>query len=90
LVGENKNGFTFDPLDAYKLAEKLVWYNSLPSKEKDRMSAASKKKIQVWGLDNFSEGLLAALKYTEIKPKRKISIPGKIISLFWKGRYRPL
>jgi glycosyltransferase involved in cell wall biosynthesis len=90
LVGENKNGFKFDPLDAYKLAEKLVWYNSLPSKDKNRMSDASKKEIQLWGLDNFSEGLLSALNYIEIKPKRKISISGKIISLFWKGRYRPI
>jgi glycosyltransferase involved in cell wall biosynthesis len=90
LVGENQNGFTFDPLDANTLAEKLIGFHMLSDKDKHRMCEASLAKIQPLGLNYFTRGLLSALEYLESKPKRKSTLMGLAFSLLWRGRYRPI
>lgn len=90
LVNEGYNGFVFDPNQTSSLLEKLNKFLMLDPEEKKAMGQASQQIIQRWGLDKFNEGMVSAINFVGLQPKRKLSPMGRIFTRFWLGRYNSL
>lgn len=90
LVKEGVNGFTFSPDNVEELAELLTKAGSMNKTKLADMGRKSKDIISEWGLERFCEGVHGAIKCVTGNKKRRLSIFGRIMIRFWKGRYRPV
>ncbi len=61
LVHDGKNGFTFEPMDAGALADKMFFLTKEPCTA-DTFGVNSRKIISNWGCDRFATGMQSAFQ----------------------------
>jgi glycosyltransferase involved in cell wall biosynthesis len=89
LVLEGKNGYLLDPDSRADMKNVLLRFAALPEAKRIEMGRASKDIIAEWGLERFCNGVWDACEFVHNKGKKNGSPAGKLLSLFWNGRYRP-
>ncbi len=89
LVHDGINGYLLDPDERASIESALVRCAAFDPEKRAAMGEASRQIISEWGLERFCGGVLDAISYAESRDKRNGSLAGKIVSSFWKGRYRP-
>lgn len=89
LVKHGQNGYIFDPANIDDISNVLDLFMSLNAEEREAMGKVSLEIIKDWDLDRFCKGMKNAIDFVNITEK-KSNYLGKIISRFWKGRYRPV
>jgi glycosyltransferase involved in cell wall biosynthesis len=89
LVQDGVNGYFFDPADTAAIKKALFLFMKLHIKKRMLMGNFSKAIIADWGIERFCQGVADAIDYVSSVPKRRGSLVGKIISIYWNGRYNP-
>jgi len=62
LVKDGVNGFTFDPFNVEEMAKCMAKLSSLDADGLSSMASASRKTINQWGPERFTDGLLSATR----------------------------
>jgi len=89
LVHEGQNGFSFNTGDVEEMAAKMISFINLSQDSKKQMGKCSKRIIDKWSLERFSQGAWEAIHYSIKHPKQKNNILDALIIKLWNGRYRP-
>jgi len=79
LLEEGRNGFSFAPEDADRLADLLLRMAALPDTERERMARRSREIIALWSAERFANGLRDAVEAAECAPRRRIQPIAKVL-----------
>ncbi len=89
LVRNGVNGWTFSPHRPEELAERMQRMAGLPDDEYRKMASASEEIIRAWGLEQFVQGVEAALAACRDVNHGFLSSMDKLLISLWNGRFRP-
>jgi glycosyltransferase involved in cell wall biosynthesis len=87
LLEEGTNGFEFDPLKVSNIAERILAFINLNTKEKEEMSKKSLEIINTMDYANMGNQLYEAIIELEKRPGITPDPIASGIINFWDGRY---
>jgi glycosyltransferase involved in cell wall biosynthesis len=89
LLEDGVNGYLFNPENNDSIKEAIISLISMSEQEWQEMGKASKVLIKEWDIDRFCQAVYNATEYVITKKNKNFSLPGKVISRFWNGKYNP-
>ncbi len=86
LLDENKNGFSFDPLDVDEMAAAIIKFINMPTEAKEKMSKRSLQIIESMSYENMGINLYNAMITIHAQKNKNALLPSLLIKI-WNGRY---